>query len=173
MFCSEIPYLNSMTKKERALAITERLEQIYPSAECALEYNGEPWKLLVMGILSAQCTDKRVNIVCEEMFKHLPTLEAMAEAEVRTIEDFVKPCGLYKTKAKNISACCKILIEKYNGELPRTMEELLELPGVGRKIANLLLGDIFRIPSIVTDTHCIRLSGRMGLCPKGEKNPSN
>ncbi|MBQ4562738.1 MAG: endonuclease III [Clostridia bacterium] len=160
-----------MTKKERAKAIVERLEQIYPSAECALEYNGEPWKLLVMGILSAQCTDKRVNIVCEEMFKHLPTLEAMAEAEVQTIEDFVKPCGLYKTKAKNISACCKILIEKYNGELPRTMEELLELPGVGRKIANLLLGDIFRIPSIVTDTHCIRLSGRMGLSPKGEKNP--
>ena len=160
-----------MTKRERALAIVEKLEEIYPSAECALQYNGEPWKLLVMGILSAQCTDKRVNIVCEEMFKYIPTLEAMAESEVETIENFVKPCGLYKTKAKNISACCKILIEKYNGELPQTMEELLELPGVGRKIGNLLLGDIFRIPSIVTDTHCIRLSGRMGLCPKGEKNP--
>lgn len=160
-----------MTKRERAAAIVARLEEIYPSAECALQYNGEPWKLLVMGILSAQCTDKRVNIVCEEMFKYIPTLAAMAEAETATVENFVKPCGLYKTKAKNISACAKILIEKYNGELPRTMEQLLELPGVGRKIANLLLGDIFRIPSIVTDTHCIRLAGRMGLCPKGEKNP--
>ena len=160
-----------MTKKQRAAAIVAALEEIYPSAECALLYEGEPWKLLVMGILSAQCTDKRVNIVCGELFRELDSLEAMAKAEVSVIESYVKPCGLYKTKAKNISNCAKILIEKYNGILPNTMEDLLELPGVGRKIANLLLGDIFKKPSIVTDTHCIRLSGRMGLCEKGEKNP--
>lgn len=160
-----------MTKKQRAAAIVAALEKIYPEAECALKYDGEPWKLLVMGILSAQCTDKRVNIVCEEMFKEISTLEKMAQAEVSVIENYVKPCGLYKTKAKNISACAKILIEKYNGVLPDDMESLLELPGVGRKIANLLLGDIFGKPSIVTDTHCIRLAGRMGLCEKGEKNP--
>ena len=160
-----------MTKKQRATAIVAALEKVYPTAECALQYNGEPWKLLVMGILSAQCTDKRVNIVCEEMFKKINTLEAMANADVSLIEHYVKPCGLYKTKAKNISACTKILIEKYNGILPDDMNSLLELPGVGRKIANLLLGDIFKKPSIVTDTHCIRLAGRMGLCEKDEKNP--
>ncbi len=160
-----------MTKAERAAAIVARLEEIYPIPECALQYNGEPWKLLVMGILSAQCTDKRVNIVCDEMFRYLPTLSDMAKAEVSVIEGYVKPCGLYKTKAKNISACCKILMNEYNGELPSSMEELLTLPGVGRKIANLLMGDIFRVPSVVTDTHCIRLSARMGLTPKGEKDP--
>lgn len=160
-----------MNKKQRGAAIVSALEQIYPVAECALKYEGEPWKLLVMGILSAQCTDKRVNIVCEEMFKEIVTLEDMANAEVSLIESYVKPCGLYKTKAKNISACAKILMEKYNSELPDEMEKLLELPGVGRKIANLLLGDIFGKPSVVTDTHCIRLAGRMGLCEKGEKNP--
>ena len=160
-----------MNKKQRGAAIVSALEQIYPVAECALKYEGEPWKLLVMGILSAQCTDKRVNIVCEEMFKEIVTLEDMANAEISLIESYVKPCGLYKTKAKNISACAKILMEKYNGELPDEMEKLLELPGVGRKIANLLLGDIFGKPSVVTDTHCIRLAGRMGLCEEGEKNP--
>lgn len=160
-----------MTKKQRGAAVVAALEEVYPIAECALQYEGEPWKLLVMGILSAQCTDKRVNIVCEEMFRELNSLEAMANADVSVIEAYVKPCGLYKTKAKNISSCAKILIEKYNGILPDRMEALLELPGVGRKIANLLLGDIFKKPSIVTDTHCIRLAGRMGLCEKGEKNP--
>lgn len=153
------------------MAIVDALEAIYPEPECALQYNGEAWKLLVMGILSAQCTDKRVNIVCEEMFREIKTLEEMAQASVERIEYFVKPCGLYKTKAKNISLCAKKLVEEYNGILPDDMKALLDFPGVGRKIANLLLGDIFKKPAIVTDTHCIRLSGRMGLCPKGEKNP--
>ncbi|MBR5515730.1 MAG: endonuclease III [Clostridia bacterium] len=160
-----------MTEKQRAAAIVAALENIYPNAECALQYEGEPWKLLVMGILSAQCTDKRVNIVCEEMFREINTLEAMAKADISLIEKYVRPCGLYKTKAKNISSCAKILVEKYNSQLPDDMDALLEFPGVGRKIANLLLGDIFGIPSVVTDTHCIRLASRMGLCEKNEKNP--
>lgn len=160
-----------MNKKQRALEITAALEKIYPTAECALHFNNEPWRLLVMGILSAQCTDKRVNLVCEEMFSQIDTLEKMAEAPMSVIEQYIKPCGLYKTKAKNISACAKKLVEEYDGILPDDMDTLLSFPGVGRKIANLLRGDIFKKPVIVTDTHCIRLSGRMGLTPRDEKNP--
>lgn len=160
-----------MVKKERALAIVAALEEIYPEAQCALEYKGEPWKLLIMGILSAQCTDKRVNIVCEDMFREIDSIEKMAQAPVELIEYYVKPCGLYKTKAKNISACAKKLVNEFDGILPDDMDTLLTFPGVGRKIANLLMGDIFGKPAIVTDTHCIRLSGRMGLTPKDEKNP--
>jgi len=160
-----------LVKKERAAKIIAALEELYPEAECALEYKGEPWKLLVMGILSAQCTDKRVNIVCEDMFTEIDTQEKMAQAPVELIERYVKPCGLYKTKAKNISACAKKLVNEFGGVLPDDMDTLLTFPGVGRKIANLLLGDIFKKPAIVTDTHCIRLAGRMGLTPKDEKNP--
>ena len=160
-----------MNKKERAAQIVSRLEKVYPNAACALEYGGEPWKLLVMGILSAQCTDKRVNIVCRGLFERFPDINSMADASPEDIEELIRSCGLYKTKAKNINACCKMLIERYGAEVPHTMEELLSLPGVGRKIANLILGDIYKIPSVVTDTHCIRLAGRMGLCKKGEKNP--
>jgi len=160
-----------MNKKERSTAIVEKLKELYPSAECALEYSGQAWRLVVMGILSAQCTDKRVNTVCPALFDKYPNVSDMAKAEISDIEYYIKSCGLYKTKAKNIKLCCKKITEDFGGNVPCDMERLLSLPGVGRKIANLILGDIFKLPSIVTDTHCIRLSARMGFTAKDEKNP--
>ncbi len=162
-----------MKNKKTALAeeFCERLEAIYPDAICALEFGGEAWKLLIMGRLSAQCTDARVNIVCRELFEHYPTLEAIADAELYKLENIVRPCGLYKTKAKNIKDACVMLRDEYGGVLPDTMDELLKFPGVGRKIANLLLGDIYKKPAIVTDTHCIRICGRVGLYPESLKDP--
>jgi endonuclease-3 len=153
-----------MTKKQKARLVCERLAEIYPEAECALQFGGEPWRLLVMARLSAQCTDARVNLVSRELFKAFPTAESMAAAELSEIEEIIKPCGLYRMKAKNLKEASDILIKEYGGELPRDMDELLKLPGVGRKTANLILGDIFGVPgSTVVDTHCIRLSNRMGL----------
>jgi endonuclease-3 len=158
-------------KKERLALIVERLKEIYPSAECALEYGGDPWKLLVMGRLSAQCTDARVNIVCRELFEKFPTAESMAYGDIGEIERIIKPCGLFRMKAANIKDASLLLVEKYGGNLPDTMEELLTFAGVGRKIANLLLGDVFRKPAVVCDTHCIRICGRLGMYPETEKNP--
>jgi len=158
-------------KRERLSLIVERLKGIYPDAECALHYGGDPWRLLVMGRLSAQCTDARVNIVSEELFSAFPNAEAMANGDIAEIERIVKPCGLYRMKAANIRDASRLLVEKYGGVLPDTMDELLEFAGVGRKIANLLLGDIFGKPAIVCDTHCIRICGRFGMYPEGEKNP--
>ena len=158
-------------KKKRLAEIVERLKEVYPIADCALEYEGDPWKLLVMGRLSAQCTDARVNVVCKELFSKFPTAEAMAEAELSEIEEIVRPCGLFRTKAENIKEASKMLVKKYGGTLPDTMEDLLLFPGVGRKIANLLLGDVFHKPAIVCDTHCIRICGRLGMYPEKEKNP--
>lgn len=162
-----------MTKSKKSLALMfcERLESIYPEAQCALEFGGEAWKLLIMGRLSAQCTDARVNIVCRELFAKYPTLESVADCELSDLEDIVRPCGLFKTKAKNIKDACIMLRDEYGGILPDTMEELLKFPGVGRKIANLLLGDIFKKPAIVTDTHCIRICGRVGLYAESLKDP--
>ncbi len=163
-----------MTKKEkiqRMADIVARLKEIYPNAECALEYGGDPWKLLVMGRLSAQCTDARVNIVCRELFSKFPTAESMAKGDILEIEAIVKPCGLYHTKAASIKEASAMLIEKYKGVLPSTMDELLEFPGVGRKIANLLIGDIFGGDAVVTDTHCIRICGRLGMYPESLKEP--
>ena len=160
------------TKIARAAAIVERLKERYPSAECALEYEGEPWRLLVMGRLSAQCTDARVNIVCRELFSAYPTPSALAQAPIEDIERIVRPCGLYHTKAQNIKDACTLLVERYDGVLPDDMDALLTFPGVGRKIANLLLGDIYHRPAIVADTHCIRISGRLGLVPNGCKDPT-
>ena len=163
-----------MTKAEKRIRLAKivaRLKEIYPDAECALEYGGNPWRLLVMARLSAQCTDARVNIVSRELFEKFPTAEAMAEANLSEIEEIIKPCGLYKMKAKNIKDSSEILIKEYGGELPQKMEELLKLPGVGRKIANLLIGDVFALPAIVCDTHCIRICGRFGMYPEREKNP--
>ena len=157
--------------RERAAAIVERLEEIYPSAECALEYEGEPWRLLVMGRLSAQCTDARVNIVCKELFGEFPTARALADGDIERIEEIVRPCGLYRTKAANIKSACAMLCDRYGGVLPDTMEELLEFDGVGRKIANLLLGDIYKKPAVVADTHCIRICGRLGFYPETLKDP--
>jgi len=159
-------------KKKRLSLIVERLKEIYPEAECALHYGGDPWKLLVMGRLSAQCTDARVNIVCEELFRRFPTAQAMAEGDLNEIEEIVKPCGLYRMKADNIREASRMLITEFGGQLPDNMDDLLRLPGVGRKIANLLLGDIFGKEAIVCDTHCIRICGRLGMYPEKEKDPT-
>lgn len=151
-----------MTKKELALEIIERLKKEYPEASCTLDYN-EAWKLLVSVRLAAQCTDARVNVVVEKLYEKYPDVNALAEAPVEGIEEIVKPCGLGHSKARDISACMKILRDKYDGNVPKTFDELLDLPGVGRKSANLIMGDVFGKPAIVTDTHCIRLVNRMGL----------
>ena len=157
--------------EKRTAEIISRLKQKYPDAECALRYEGEPWKLLVMAILSAQCTDARVNIVSETLFSHITDVGKMADCDISELESYIKSCGLYKTKAKNIKAACGLLRDKYAGEVPSDMDMLLGLPGVGRKIANLIRGDIFSLPAIVCDTHCIRLAGRLGFCSPDEKNP--
>ena len=151
-----------MRKKERALAIIELLKKEYPNTGCSLEYD-EAWKLLVSVRLAAQCTDARVNVVVKDLYEKYPTVEALAKAAVEEIEEIVRPCGLGKSKAKDISACMKILYEKYDGKVPEDFDKLMELPGVGRKSANLIMGDVFGKPAIVTDTHCIRLVNRFGL----------
>lgn len=151
-------------KKARAAYVVAELEKIYPDAVCALESGGDPWRLLVMGRLSAQCTDARVNVVCRELFAHFPDAAAMAAAPLEEIEKLVYSCGVYKVKAKNIRDFSAIITEEYGGRVPDSMEELLTLPGVGRKIANLILGDVYSKPAIVADTHCIRISNRLGLC---------
>lgn len=151
-----------MTKKQRALEIIERLKKEYPDASCTLDYN-EAWKLLVSVRLAAQCTDARVNVVVQDLYAKFPDVEALANAPVEEIEAIVKPCGLGHSKARDISACMKMLQEKYDGKVPDDFDKLLELPGVGRKSANLIMGDVFGKPAIVTDTHCIRLTNRMGL----------
>jgi len=160
-----------MTDKKRMSAAIEELKKLYPDAVCSLEYENEPWKLLVMGRLSAQCTDARVNIVCRDLFEKYPTAKALAEGELSEIEEIVRPCGLYRVKAADIKAECERLINVHSGVLPDTMEELLAFPGVGRKIANLLLGDIFKKGGVVTDTHCIRICGRLGFYPTELKDP--
>ena len=159
-------------KKKRLSLIVERLKKIYPEAECALHYGGDPWKLLVMGRLSAQCTDARVNIVCKELFKRFPDAESMANGDINEIEEIIKPCGLYRMKADNIREASRMLITDFDGKLPDNMDDLLKLPGVGRKIANLLLGDVFGKEAIVCDTHCIRICGRLGMYPEKEKDPT-
>ena len=163
--------MNKKEKKERIAQIIVELKNIYPEAVCALEFGGEAWKLLVMGRLSAQCTDARVNIVCRELFAKYPTCESLAAASYEEIEQIIKPCGLFRTKAKSIKDACTMLCEGYGGVLPDEMDELLKFPGVGRKIANLLLGDIFHKPAIVADTHMIRICGRFGMYPQKLKDP--
>lgn len=160
-----------LTPKARMDACVEALKELYPNAECSLEYGGEPWRLLVMGRLSAQCTDARVNIVCRELFAKYPTAESLANGKIEEIEEIVRPCGLYHTKAADIKEECRLLCEKYGGVLPDTMNELLSFKGVGRKIANLLLGDIYKKGGVVTDTHCIRICGRIGFYPETLKDP--
>ena len=164
--------MNKKQKREVRAAIVERLKEIYPESVCALEYGGEPWKLLVMGRLSAQCTDARVNIVCRELFAKYPTADALADAELADIEEIVRPCGLFRTKADSIKRACIMLRDDFGGVLPESMDELLLLPGVGRKIANLLLGDIYKKPAIVADTHCIRICGRFGMYDTKLKDPT-
>lgn len=150
------------TKEKLALEIIERLKKEYPDAGCTLDYD-HAWKLLVSVRLAAQCTDARVNVVVEDLYAKYPTVNALADATPEEIEEIVRPCGLGKSKARDISACMKILRDEYNGKVPDNFNALLKLPGVGRKSANLIMGDVFRKPAIVTDTHCIRLVNRMGL----------
>lgn len=151
-----------MTKRERALAAIEALKQKYPEAKCSLNAD-TPFQLLVATRLSAQCTDARVNIVTPELFEKLPTPKAFANAEIGEIEELIKSCGLYKTKARDLKNLGVVLTEEYGGELPKTLEELIKLPGIGRKTANLICGDVYGLPAVVADTHCIRITGRLGL----------
>lgn len=156
-----------MTKKERAARVVHGLAEIYPDALCSLVYR-EPYELMIAGRLSAQCTDARVNIVTKELFERFPTLASFAEADVDEVAEIIKPCGLYKTKAASIVAACRRLLYDFGGELPKTIEELTTLPGIGRKTANLIMGDVHHLPAIVTDTHCIRITGRLGLTKETE-----
>ena len=163
-----------MTKKEKINTLSEvmdRLEKLYPVSECALDYKGDGWRLLVMGRLSAQCTDARVNIVSRELFSRFPTPEDMAGANIEDIERIIKPCGLYRMKAENIKMASDMLVREYGGVLPDSMDELLKLPGVGRKIANLLLGDIYAKDAVVCDTHCMRICARLGMYPEKLRDP--
>ena len=158
-----------MTKKQLALEVIERLKKEYPDAGCTLDYD-QAWKLLVSVRLAAQCTDARVNVVVEDLYKKYPDMEALAGAEPEQIEEIIRPCGLGKSKARDISACMRMLRDEYGGKVPKDFNALLKLPGVGRKSANLIMGDVFGEPAIVTDTHCIRLVNRIGLVD-GIKEP--
>ena len=156
-----------MTKKERALKAVEALERVYPDAVCSLTYE-KPYELLISTRLSAQCTDARVNLVTPVLFSKFPSLQSLADAPIEEIEEIIKPCGLFHTKAKDIKMLSRMLIDDFSGELPDTLEDLMKLPGIGRKTANLVMGDIFHQPAVVTDTHCIRICGRLGLTKEKE-----
>ena len=156
-------------KKALALEVIDRLKKAYPSADCTLDYN-EAWKLLVSVRLAAQCTDARVNVVVEDLYARYPDVDSLAQADVADIEAIVKPCGLGHSKARDISACMKILRDRHGSRVPDDFDAHLALPGVGRKSANLIMGDVFGKPAIVTDTHCIRLTNRIGLVD-GIKEP--
>ena len=154
-------------KKELAVQAIELLEKQYPGAVCSLIYT-KPHELLIATRLSAQCTDARVNIVTKDLFAKYRSIEEFADADIADIEEIVKPCGLYKTKAKSIKEMCIQLRDSYNSTLPDTLEELTKLSGIGRKTANLIMGDIYHKPAVVTDTHCIRITGRLGLVKSKE-----
>ena len=158
-------------KRERLLLAEEILGELYPNAECALEYGGDGWRLLVMGRLSAQCTDKRVNEVSRSLFERYKTPKEMAECDISELEEIIRPCGLFRMKAKNLRDASRELIDRFSGEIPNDIDALCTLPGVGRKIANLLVGDLYGAPAIVCDTHFIRIMARLGMYPASEKNP--
>jgi endonuclease-3 len=158
--------------KEKVTSIIEILKKRYPQAPCALHYRKD-YELMIAVRLSAQCTDARVNLVTPALFAAYPTLQAMATADISDVENYVHSCGFYKHKARDIVLACQMLLSEYDGKVPNTMEDLLKLPGVGRKTANLLLGDLYGVPgSIVCDTHCIRICGRLGMYPEKEKDPT-
>ena len=166
------PHKDNVELRERFSFAVNALKSRYPDAECSLRYDGDPWRLLVMARLSAQCTDARVNIVCETLFDRFPDAASMAAGDITDIEDIVRPCGLYHVKARDIKAMSAIIADSHCGRVPDTMDELLSLPGVGRKIANLILGDIYNIPGVVADTHCIRICGRLGAYDEAMKDPA-
>lgn len=151
-----------MTKKERVSLLIELMDKAYPEVKCSLNYSN-PLEMLIATQLSAQCTDARVNIVTEKLFERYKTVYDYANADIEELQEYIRSAGFYKNKSKNIISCCKRLIEVYGGEVPDTMEALTSLAGTGRKTANLVLGDIFGKPAVVVDTHCIRLSNRIGL----------
>lgn len=151
-----------MNIKQKTTEIINLLKEEYPEVKCALVYS-KPHELLIATRLSAQCTDKRVNLVTPDMFAHFPEIKDYAEAEVSEVEEYIKSCGLYKVKAKDIVEMCKVLRDKYNSTVPDTIEELIKLPGVGRKTANLICGDLYGKPAYVCDTHVIRLTNKLGL----------
>ena len=156
-----------MTRKEKAVLVCDRLEKRYPDARCSLVYT-KPHELMIAGRLSAQCTDARVNIVTKELFERYKTVEDFADADIADVERIIMPCGLYKTKAQSVIGMCKKLLEDFGGRIPETIDELTTLPGIGRKTANLIMGDVHHKPAIVTDTHCIRICGRIGLSKSKE-----
>ena len=159
-------------KRKRLAEVNAVLKDLYPDAECALTWGGDdPWRLLVMARLSAQCTDARVNLTAGPLFARFPDVSAMAAAAVSDVEPYVRSCGLYHRKAEDLVQSSRMLLDRFGGRVPDRMEDLLLLPGVGRKIANLLLGDVFGQGGVVTDTHCIRICGRLGFYPEKEKNP--
>lgn len=151
-----------MTKKERVTLLLQLMDEAYPEVKCSLDYS-TPLEMLIATQLSAQCTDARVNIVTKELFKRYRSAQDFADADLLELQEYIRSAGFYKNKSKNIIACCKRLVEVYGGEVPDTMEDLLTLAGTGRKTANLVLGDIFGKPAVVVDTHCIRLTNRIGL----------
>lgn len=158
-----------MTRKQRAQAAVEGLKALYPAAICSLNAEN-PLQLLIATRLSAQCTDARVNLVTPALFARFPTLDSLAEADAEEVGNYIRSCGLYKTKAKDIVAMCRMLRDEYGGIIPDTVEELIKLPGVGRKTANLVCGDVYGKPAVVADTHCIRITGKLGLTD-GSKDP--
>ena len=151
-----------MKLKDKVVQICDILDTVYPDAKCSLEYD-EPYQLMIATRLSAQCTDARVNIVTKDLFREFPTLDSFADADITALENAVKPCGFYRAKAKSIKEMCQRVRDVYGGKVPDNMDDLLTLSGIGRKTANLLLGDVYGQSSVVTDTHCIRISGRLGL----------
>ena len=160
-----------MKRTERAAAVIDALKAAYPDAICALQYQKD-YELMISVRLSAQCTDARVNQVTPALFARYPTLQSFAEANVEEVESYVKTCGFYHHKARDIVLACQMLLTEYDGVVPNSMDALLKLPGVGRKTANLLLGDLYRVPgSVVCDTHCIRICGKLGLTD-GTKDPA-
>ena len=158
-----------MTKQELALEVIRRLKAEYPLADCTLDYE-HAWQLLVEVRLAAQCTDARVNMVTPALFTRFPTLEAFAEADPKEVGEYIHSCGFYNGKSQDLVACAQQLLERFGGKVPDNMEDLTSLPGVGRKTANLILGDVYGQPSYVCDTHCIRITGRLGLTD-GSKDP--
>lgn len=151
-----------MTEKERVRFLLDELAALYPLAECSLDYR-KPYELLFSTRLAAQCTDARVNIVAQTLYRKYPTLESFAQADLEELEAVIRPCGFFHTKARDIIACANKLLSDFDGQVPDNMEDLLSLPGVGRKTANLILGDVYHKPAVVTDTHCIRISNLLGL----------
>ncbi len=152
-------------------AIIEALKNAYPEALCSLEYGGDPWRLLVAARLSAQCTDERVNVVCGPLFERFPDAKSVAESAPIEIEPLIKSCGLYRGKAKSIYEFSRDIVERFDGRVPDNIDDLLSLSGVGRKIANLILGDIYGKGGIVADTHCMRICGRLGFYSHEKKDP--